>query len=206
MTLHHSEFSPHCHTSCSFLWDGTLAHTVLCGPNAQPSRLSPCSCFVSILITLEDSALEPFPGDPLLLLPPHPAPPPSPGFRSWCPPAVCGFLGHRCESLFCRNPFFRGCGLRALRVSQRPRSFTFEPLVLGLPSHHVYRREPPQTFLAVLVVKNLPASTGDVASTLGRKDSLEDMATHSSILAWRIPWTDKPGGLWSIGSQRVRHN
>ena len=32
------------------------------------------------------------------------------------------------------------------------------------------------------------------------------MATHSSILAWRIPWTEEPGGLWSIGLQRVRHN
>ena len=34
----------------------------------------------------------------------------------------------------------------------------------------------------------------------------EDMASHSSILAWRIPWTEEPGGLWSIGSQRVRHD
>ena len=35
---------------------------------------------------------------------------------------------------------------------------------------------------------------------------LEDMAAHSSILSWRIPWTEKPGGLWSMGSQRVRHD
>ena len=34
----------------------------------------------------------------------------------------------------------------------------------------------------------------------------EGMATHSSILAWRIPWTEEPGGLWSIGSQRVGHD
>ena len=40
----------------------------------------------------------------------------------------------------------------------------------------------------------------------GREDPLEDgMATHSSILAWRIPWTEEPGGLESAGSQRVRH-
>ena len=40
-----------------------------------------------------------------------------------------------------------------------------------------------------------------------RKIPLErGMATHSRILAWRIPWTEEPGGLWSIGSQRVRHN
>ena len=40
-----------------------------------------------------------------------------------------------------------------------------------------------------------------------RKDSLvEKMATHSSILAWRIPWTEEPGGLHSIGSQRIEHD
>ena len=39
------------------------------------------------------------------------------------------------------------------------------------------------------------------------EDPLEEgMATHSSLLAWRIPWTEKPGGLQSMGSQRVRHN
>ena len=43
--------------------------------------------------------------------------------------------------------------------------------------------------------------------SLGQEDPLEKgMATHSSILAWRIPWTEEPGGLQSIGSQRVRHN
>ena len=42
---------------------------------------------------------------------------------------------------------------------------------------------------------------------LGQEDPLEEeMATHSNILAWRIPWTEEPVGLWSIGSQRVRHN
>ena len=45
-------------------------------------------------------------------------------------------------------------------------------------------------------------ATGDVGSTLGEKDPLEEgMATHSSILAWRIPWTEEPGGLQSAGSQ-----
>ena len=43
--------------------------------------------------------------------------------------------------------------------------------------------------------------------SLGREDSLEEgMATPSSILAWRIPWTEEPGGLQFIRSQRVRHN
>ena len=43
--------------------------------------------------------------------------------------------------------------------------------------------------------------------SLGWEDPLEEvMATHSSILAWRIPGTEKPGGLWSIGSQKVGHD
>ena len=43
--------------------------------------------------------------------------------------------------------------------------------------------------------------------SLGREISLEDgMATHSSVLAWRIPWAEEPGGLQSMGSQRVGHN
>ena len=43
--------------------------------------------------------------------------------------------------------------------------------------------------------------------SLGQEDPLEEeMATHSKILAWKIPWTEEPGGLQSTGSQRVRHN
>ena len=61
-----------------------------------------------------------------------------------------------------------------------------------------------------LVAKNPPASTGDkrdVGSIPGQEDPLEEgMATHSSILAWRIPWTEEPGGLQSIGSQKFKHD
>jgi len=57
------------------------------------------------------------------------------------------------------------------------------------------------------VVKNLPAdvgNTGDTVGSLGLDNALEEeMATHSSILAWRIPWTEELGGLQSMGSQRV---
>ena len=54
------------------------------------------------------------------------------------------------------------------------------------------------------VVKNLLANSGDMGSTPELGSSLEkEMATHSSILAWRIPWTEEPGGLQSMGSQRV---
>ena len=46
-----------------------------------------------------------------------------------------------------------------------------------------------------------------LVQSLGWEDPLEEgMATYSSILAWRIPWTEEPGGLQSVGSQRVRHN
>ena len=56
------------------------------------------------------------------------------------------------------------------------------------------------------MVKNLLAIWETWFRSLGWEDTLEKgMATHSSILAWRIPWTEEPGGLQSIGSQRVRH-
>ena len=57
------------------------------------------------------------------------------------------------------------------------------------------------------MVKNLPAMKETWIQFLGQEDPLEKgMATHSNVLAWRTPWTEKPGGLWSMGSQRVRHN
>ena len=52
--------------------------------------------------------------------------------------------------------------------------------------------------------KELPAKQETLVRSLGWKDALEKgMPTHSSILAWRIPWTEEPGGLQSMGSQRV---
>ena len=57
----------------------------------------------------------------------------------------------------------------------------------------------------MLLVKNVSASAGDrrdMRQSLGWKDPLdEEIASHSSILAWRIPWTEEPGGLQSMGSQ-----
>ena len=62
----------------------------------------------------------------------------------------------------------------------------------------------------LLVVKNLPANAGDKrdsCSSLGWEDSLEEgVATHSSILAWRIRWTEEPGRLQSKELQRVAHD
>ena len=57
------------------------------------------------------------------------------------------------------------------------------------------------------MVKNLPAVQETWVQSLGQEDTLEkDMATHSSILAWELPWAEEPGGLQSMGSQRVRPN
>ena len=57
------------------------------------------------------------------------------------------------------------------------------------------------------MVKNPPANAGDAGLILGSRRSLEkEMATHSSILAWEIPWTEEPDGLHSMGWQKVRHD
>ena len=61
--------------------------------------------------------------------------------------------------------------------------------------------------LVAQMVKRLPAMQETWVRSLGREDPLEkEMATHSSILAWRIPWTEEPGRLQSMGSQRVGHD
>ena len=65
--------------------------------------------------------------------------------------------------------------------------------VVGLRASHVAQ-----------TVKILPATQESWVRSLGWEDPLEEeMATHSSILAWRIPWTEEPGGLQSMGLQRV---
>ena len=61
--------------------------------------------------------------------------------------------------------------------------------------------------LVAQTVKRLPTMRETQVRSLGREVPLEkEMATHSSTLAWRIRWTEKPGGLQSMGSQRVRHD
>ena len=57
------------------------------------------------------------------------------------------------------------------------------------------------------MVKNQPAMQETWVRSLGREDPLEkEMATHASVLTWRIPWTEEPGKLQSMGSQRVGHD
>ena len=72
---------------------------------------------------------------------------------------------------------------------------------IGYPPHYSWGS------LVAHMVKNLSVKQEMQAQSLGWEDPLEEgMATHSSILAWRIPWTEEPGRLPSMGSQRVRHN
>ena len=64
-----------------------------------------------------------------------------------------------------------------------------------------------QVFLVAQMVKNLPAMQETQVQSLQQEDPLEKvMATHSSILAWKIPWAEEPGGLQSVGLQRVGHS
>ena len=57
------------------------------------------------------------------------------------------------------------------------------------------------------MVKHLPAMRETQVRSLGQEDPLEkEMATHPSILAWKIPWMEEPGGLQSMGTQRVGHD
>ena len=65
----------------------------------------------------------------------------------------------------------------------------------------------PGASLVAQTIKNLPVMLESQVQSLGQEDSLEkEIATHSSILAWKIPWTEEPGGLQSMGSQRVRQD
>ena len=78
--------------------------------------------------------------------------------------------------------------------------------MVALRSQGNWRWEGPLGPLVVQMVKNLPALWEMGVQSLGQEDPLEkEIAIHSSILAWRIPWTEEPGGLQFMGSQRIRH-
>ena len=67
--------------------------------------------------------------------------------------------------------------------------------------------KPPAASLVIQMVKNLPAMQVIWVQSLCQEDPLEKgMTTHSSLLAWEIPWTEEPGGLQSMGLQRVGHD
>ena len=69
-------------------------------------------------------------------------------------------------------------------------------------SYALYRASP-----VAQTITNPPAMQKTCVRSLGQEDPLQKgMVTHTSVLAWRIPWTEEPGGLQSTGSQKVRHN
>ena len=76
---------------------------------------------------------------------------------------------------------------------------------LKRPSHNMHTNE--RASLAAQMVKNLPTMRETLVQSLGLEDPLEKgKATRPSILVWRIPWTEEPGGLQSTGSHRVRQD
>ena len=81
-----------------------------------------------------------------------------------------------------------------------------EGLSFPLPAFISQWKDGHRAFLVAQTVKNLPTVQKTQVRSLSQADPLEkEMATHASILAWRVPWTEEPGKLWSTGSQRVGH-
>ena len=99
-------------------------------------------------------------------------------------------------------------------LSSRPegeKSFTDkQKLSIQVPLNSLHKNVKRSLYEASLVaqtVKPLPAMQETRVQSLGWEDPLEkEMATHTSTLAWKIPWTEEPGRLQSMGSQRVRHD
>ena len=88
------------------------------------------------------------------------------------------------------------------KINSSALSLLYCPTVTFVPDYQIKGAS-----LVAQIVKNLPATQETQVQPLGWEDPLEEgRATHSSILAWRIPWTEEPGRLQSMGSQRVRHD
>jgi len=101
----------------------------------------------------------------------------------------------RLDNLPVVMPLGSGTARFRLRTIPKPPSWKVAPLLYMGAS------------LLAQTVKNLSAMQETLFQSLGQEESLEKgMATYSSILAWRIPWTEEPGGLQSMGSHRVRHD
>ena len=103
-----------------------------------------------------------------------------------------------------------GQGNRPYLLQPRVHMFQLTPGTAKYINEHKYyfkNEKEGKASLVAQLVKNLPAMRETWVWFLGREDPLEEgMATHSSILAWRIPWTEEPGGLQSMGSKRVGHD
>ena len=92
-----------------------------------------------------------------------------------------------------------------MRISQSIRGATVDGISAFFLMAESYPSE--STPLVAQTVKNPPAVRETQVRSMGQEDPLEKGgATHSSILAWKIPWTEEPGGLQSTGLQRAGHN
>ena len=102
----------------------------------------------------------------------------------------------------------RGPGPERALTSWRSRSPTWRPCPEGSGQCPLGSQSPtPGASTVTQTVKNLPAMQEIQVRPLSQEAPLEKgIATHSSILAWRTPWTEEPGGLQSMGSQRVGHD
>ena len=102
--------------------------------------------------------------------------------------------------------------MRTLGINQysmKNLAMIFSPDFFLITCCHLLKdlRCPTEASLVTQGLKHLPAMRETWVQSLGREDSLEkEMATHSSILAWRIPWTEELGGLQYMGSRRVGHD
>ena len=97
--------------------------------------------------------------------------------------------------------------LRSQTHSIRIIGFSWNRRTLNFVEAFMFKFIKTQASLVVQMVKNLPIMQETWVWSLGWEDPLEkEIGTHSSILAWRIPWTEESGGLQSMGLQRVRHD
>ena len=100
-----------------------------------------------------------------------------------------------CKEIWLSSEMLRGMWKPALSNTYVPSTFT---------STHLSWQ---QDSLVAQTVKNLPAMQENGVQFLGQEDPLEEgMTTHSSILAWEVPWTEEPGGLQSMRLQGIRHD
>ena len=113
-----------------------------------------------------------------------------------------------CDPVTCSPPGFSVHGILQARTLSGCRAllqgiFPTQGSNPSLPYLHWQVVTLPQAFLTAQLVKNLPAVWETWVQSLGWEDPLEkEMATHSSVLAWRIPWMEEPGGLQSMESQK----
>ena len=115
-----------------------------------------------------------------------------------------------CDPVDCSTPGFPVPHLLPDLSLNLPKFMSIEsvrPIISGRGETGIYLFPEIGVSLVSQLVKNLPAVQETWVQSLGWDHPLsEEMATHSSILAWKISWTEEPGELQSMGSQRVRHN